>query len=80
MFNTPGVGGGQKYNNLLRKNVNIRGQRWKNGGKGEFSLYFGEKCHFGKMRKGQKYYILGNIYSIHPCNITKSGKRIYVLA
>ena len=37
----------KKYDDFLRKNSNIRRKRWKNGGKGKFSLYIpGGKIKF----------------------------------
>ena len=34
---------GEKYDDLLRKNANIKGKRWKNEGKGEiFAVHFGK--------------------------------------
>ena len=38
------VGWGKKYDNLLRKNANIRGKRWKKEGKEEiFTVLWGKK-------------------------------------
>ena len=56
---------GKKYDDLLRKNANIRGKRWKNGKK--WKIFTGKKYHFGK--RGQKYHILVKIYTlaIQPC-------------
>ena len=53
---------GKKYDDLLRKNANLREKRWKNG---KFSLYQVEKYNFWKKRGGggQKYNNLGKLYN-----------------
>ena len=47
------VGWGKKYNVLLRQNANIRGERWKKGGKEEIFTVFGEKIAFWKKGGGK---------------------------
>ena len=42
----------EKYDDLLRKNPNIRGRLWKKGEKRKFSVYLGKKYHFGKRGGG----------------------------
>ena len=49
----------KKCDDILRKNANIRGKRWKSGEEGENFYVLGEKYHFGKKGRGQKYHILG---------------------
>ena len=39
---------GEKYEDLLRKNENLRGKRWKKGGKGEIFTILGEKISIWK--------------------------------
>ena len=51
---------GKKYDNLLRKNANIRGKR------GNFHCIFGVKYHFGKGGGGKNINYLDNM---HPCFI-----------
>ena len=50
---------GEKYKDLIRKNANIRGKWWKNGGKVEIFTVPGEKILFLKKGVGQKFPILG---------------------
>ena len=61
----PGGGGknmkywcmGKKYDDLLRRDANIRGKSWKNGKKGNFHFTLGKQYNFKKGE--QKYPILG---------------------
>ena len=56
---------GKKYDDLLRKNANIGGKRWKTGKKGKSSLYVGEKnIIFDKRGGGKNIFFWANI---HPC-------------
>ena len=52
---------GKKYEDLLRKNENIRGKRWKKGEKEEiFTVLWGKTYHFGKGRGGKNINYLDN--------------------
>ena len=50
---------GKKYDDLLRKNANIRGKRSKNEGKGEIFSVLCEKISLLEKGMGKKYPILG---------------------
>ena len=52
----------KNYDDAWRKNVNLKRKWWKTGERGKFSLYLGEKYHFGK-RGGGKNIFLGEIYT-----------------
>ena len=61
---------GEKYDDLLRKNANVRGKRWKNRGKGEIFTVLGGKIYFLKKRGGgQKYPILGKYTPLYLYHI-----------
>ena len=60
---------GKKYDDLLRKNVNIRGKRWENRKKGKiFTVLGGKSIIFGK-GGGKNINYLDNI---HPCEYAVS--------
>ena len=64
---------GEKYDDLLRKNANIRGKRWKKKGKrGNFHCTWGKKYHYGKRGEGKNINYLDNI---HPrSHVFNKGK------
>ena len=53
---------GKKYDYLLRESANVRGKRWKNGEKREFSLYLGENMSFLEMGEGATISYVGKIF------------------
>ena len=53
---------GKKYDNLLRKNADLREKRWKNGEKED--IFTVKNIIFGKRGGGKNIIILANI---HPC-------------
>ena len=62
--NTLFVGWEKNYDDLLRKNANIRGRMWKNGGKEEIFIVPGWKISFWKRGGGNNINYFDNI---HPC-------------
>ena len=64
---------GKKYEDLSRKNANIKGKRWKKGGK--FSLYLWKKISFWKKGGGAK--ILSYLDIIHPCKVNNSSLYLF---
>ena len=63
---------GEKNDDLLRKNANIKWKRWNSKGKGEILLYFRKKHNFGKKCVGYNYHVFG----INTPLQTNSNKRI----
>ena len=57
------VGHGKKYDNLLRKNMNVRGKRWKKGVKSEFFNVLGRKNIILEKGGGGKISINWTIYT-----------------
>ena len=57
---------GKKYDDLQRKNANIRGKRSKQGEEGQIlTVLVGEKCHFGNRGGGGQN--INCLDIIHPC-------------
>ena len=54
---------GKKYDDLKRKNVNLKGKWWKNGGKGEIFIVLGGKNIILKKRVEAKISPFGEIYA-----------------
>ena len=61
---------GKKYDDLSRKSMNLKGERWKNGGKGKIFIVQSGKNNILK-RGGQKYHILGKYTPLIPILTTK---------
>ena len=60
------VGLGKKYDDLLRENAQIRGKRWKNGGKEEIFTVLREKRSFWKSWGGGGGKNINYLGNIHP--------------
>ena len=54
---------GEKIDDLLRKNVNIRGKRWKNRENGKIFTVLREKISFLKKKGGGEISYIGQIYT-----------------
>ena len=65
---------GKKYDDLLRKNANIRGKRWTKDGKKEISTETRGKNFFLEKREGQKYHILGKYTPLWEGGITSAHR------
>ena len=52
------------YDNLSRKNANLKGKWWKNGKKGEIFTVLGEKISFWKKGCGAEISYFEEIYII----------------
>ena len=55
---------------FIKKTENIWGKRLKNGEKWDIFTVLGGKISFWRKREGQKYHILGNIYTQRPVRLS----------